>query len=1120
MRKKIQVLFILLFTVVIDVKAQDQVGGTSNMLQTIDMFPKSPEAAALSRFVDIPAGNYTGVADFSVPIYTIEFDGQKIPIALRYSTTGIKVDQIATRVGLGWVLDTGPSLSIQVIGNLDNQNYSERPDITYFNPNNALNPQDPIYIFSLRAAGMEQPQFDPEPDIFTYRLLNRSGKYILDRTGAKGVPIPYDQTKIITTYNNHSRMDLIDDLGFQYTFNSYVDNQIVNRNSCVTTISDFHYDDPNYKIQQILSPNNEMVKFIYTPFVANTKYITSIQTQAALSYYSGGSGNPPAIPNTNTKCINYAESKESVLSEIQFKGGKVLFTYSNRTTELRSDLPGDVYLKNVKVINDNGDVIKDFTLHYDYFFSSDSLPTSASPGFMYMSSYIPGLNYRLKLTGVTDGLTLGRYSFEYYESSKLPIRTSNDQDFWGVYNGAGNGDKAIASTETPYYNNGKKYIGANKNPNINYGILGNLKRINYPTGGYTNIEYEADNNGSLTTKIMYEYHTEDEIEEHYYDANYDYTKNPDLTESTFYIPEKATNKTLSFSKNPSDGTYTNPYSCKWHLKNLDTGTEINGTKEISLPNRNDIAGNYRLWMDRGGDYPPQKCRAVYLWDEVTTITTAEPTPIDTITIDTKPIGTIRVKKIESFDQSNGKITREYTYRIPTENHILPYLDSSGIIHGDDYFSSRVERISPSTSSAFGTAVEILLVNNPGWQTSNMNGKPIAYSYVQEHYKDEGHPENSYRKEYVFNNIQDYDIKYSEDNGTSVTWSPGNMENGLLKEEILFNSNNQKVRETYKVYQFDGHFNTKYGSSENNEFSMGYGLKIYPKGRKLFYKDGIPVGYIYTFNYRLYPLRNTWIREDSTRIRNFTNGVDYVESFHFNNYSIPAYKHTYPIESISQNNGNVVSTTFTYPQDKPNQKLIEANMVGIPLETETKKNGKTISKTETVYPTDQIDANTSTSGLPLPKSVSALDLLTGGMSTEVTYNQYDNKGNILQYTTKTGVPTAIIWDKSQTQPIAKVEGATYAQASAVAGDIVTASDQSLVGYTEANLLSKLDAFRNSSALAGFQITTYTYKPLIGVTSITPPSGIREVYIYDTANRLQEVRDAGGRLLKSYEYHYKP
>ena len=63
---------------------------------------------------------------------------------------------------------------------------------------------------------------------------------------------------------------------------------------------------------------------------------------------------------------------------------------------------------------------------------------------------------------------------------------------------------------------------------------------------------------------------------------------------------------------------------------------------------------------------------------------------------------------------------------------------------------------------------------------------------------------------------------------------------------------------------------------------------------------------------------------------------------------------------------------------------------------------------------------------------------------------------------------------------------------------------------------------NSVLSNYSITTYTYDPLVGVTSITPPSGIREVYLYDTANRLKEIREdnATGKILKEFKYNYKP
>ena len=77
----------------------------SSAVSTPDVFPKTPEAASLGKFIDIPSGNYTGVATFTIPLYEIEFDGEKVPIQLTYTTTGVKVGEIASRVGLGWALD-------------------------------------------------------------------------------------------------------------------------------------------------------------------------------------------------------------------------------------------------------------------------------------------------------------------------------------------------------------------------------------------------------------------------------------------------------------------------------------------------------------------------------------------------------------------------------------------------------------------------------------------------------------------------------------------------------------------------------------------------------------------------------------------------------------------------------------------------------------------------------------------------------------------------------------------------------------------------------------------------------------------------------------------------------
>jgi hypothetical protein len=79
----------------------------------------SPEVAAFQAMGHVPVGHYTGKPNISIPIYTIEGDGIRIPVSINYDASGIKVEQEATQVGLGWSLNAGGMISRQMRGRDD-----------------------------------------------------------------------------------------------------------------------------------------------------------------------------------------------------------------------------------------------------------------------------------------------------------------------------------------------------------------------------------------------------------------------------------------------------------------------------------------------------------------------------------------------------------------------------------------------------------------------------------------------------------------------------------------------------------------------------------------------------------------------------------------------------------------------------------------------------------------------------------------------------------------------------------------------------------------------------------------------------------------------------------------
>ena len=69
--------------------------------------------------MDSPVDLYSGTAQVNIPVYTLKDGSVELPISLSYATSGIKVNEEAGWVGLGWMLDVGGCITRKVIGEID-----------------------------------------------------------------------------------------------------------------------------------------------------------------------------------------------------------------------------------------------------------------------------------------------------------------------------------------------------------------------------------------------------------------------------------------------------------------------------------------------------------------------------------------------------------------------------------------------------------------------------------------------------------------------------------------------------------------------------------------------------------------------------------------------------------------------------------------------------------------------------------------------------------------------------------------------------------------------------------------------------------------------------------------
>lgn len=141
-----------------------------------------------------------------------------------------------------------------------------------------------------------------------------------------------------------------------------------------------------------------------------------------------------------------------------------------------------------------------------------------------------------------------------------------------------------------------------------------------------------------------------------------------------------------------------------------------------------------------------------------------------------------------------------------------------------------------------------------------------------------------------------------------------------------------------------------------------------------------------------------------------------------------------------------------------------------------------------------------------------------LETEKEITRYDDYGNVLEYKTKNGTVVAQIWGYNSSKLVAELKNVSYADiAAATITNIKNYSNVAALTYNETHLVTALNSLRSTHD-AGL-ITTYTYKPLVGLSSVTDANGRKETYQYDSFNRLYRVLNNEGLIIKEYNYHIK-
>ncbi|TCP23323.1 YD repeat-containing protein [Tenacibaculum skagerrakense] len=1083
-----------------------------------EVVPPSPEAAALSRFTEVPVSHYSGLANVSIPIHTIATKGIQIPISLSYHGRGVKVSEIAPRTGMGWSLTYGGDISRQVRGNAD--------DVGTVNGTAYLgNASDFINVpqsFTARENFFSRESvvrnYDYYPDQFTFSGGGTSGKFVFDYETLKPVVQSFGDVKVIEEREVESTGEkgkiiafkMIDASGNTFYYGISKDRQRKARDLQFSSIGTSYYLNnavrdgssgtvqyySSWKLLDIETPYGELISYHYEKerIVRHEKSYDKHDLGLGTSTNLGDMDNILTISSK----VNRVDEEVWQLSKITYNQGSIVLV---KETNVRQDYEGFA-LDKIAIFDQNNTKVKAFDLNYKYTTSTDY--SNVLPQLTQLEMFPKSLK-RMFLSSIEEegnnGAKLPPYKFTY-NSTVLPSRFSSRQDYWGYYNGAENNGPFLRLFEYGHYK-------PNRRVHLENSKAGILEQIKYPTGGITKFTYEH-NTGAPPSFI-------NEVVTPAINPESEVGVKIELTKSDFYDSSTGTYKVLNYDL-PAGVNITYKLEC-FHLR------DANGDPNIPDCIFQVLKDGYE--MEIGKEVSFKLCQGSERVSFQTLVPRHPSVPIDlhlnpdydfklTISYD-QPIPLLyssgkRIKKIEYITENDTRL-KEFDYtKGGNDTGIVIGLPSYLLIDKYNSFNSCSNVIAAyfDQTSAF----------------SSYQPNSIGYSFVTEYNGTKNN--NDGKIEYYFTNLPDgggdyYEFPYHPPtdnewlrgkNVNTLTYSNNPSKGYTLEKEVITNYlygdrfygfNAVGGTLTYPDFKFNPP--AEYLGWREEKVSLGkvsnsrtlFKLPLFMYKRREDYLDQETAGL------RVYYLTGGTVNLHSTTERNYFDGkVLESETKYF--YDYPKHYQLQRTE-ITDSKGDVYKTENGFDPI-----LMNANRMQ-PVTTTSYKNTTKLGVQHTEYAVD------TESGILLPKKIQTSKGNQTFVEDRAIFHSYDRSGNPVEVSKKDGSKIYYVWGYDKTQPIAKIEGyssISTAQQSAI--DAAIASSNNDIDTTSENSLrSSLTALRNAFPEA--QVTTYTYDPLIGITSITDPRGEVMYYEYDEFNRLRFVKNTQGQILKEHTYNYK-